>query len=85
MADKKVCGGGLTSIHCTWFLFLVISCRYLYTCTCNYLINSWSVIYVLSSTSQLSILVHPDKNLEDRERAQKAFDGTHTYGVCMLL
>lgn len=32
---------------------------------------------------QLSFLVHPDKNPEDRERAQKAFEGTQVSGCVM--
>jgi len=30
---------------------------------------------------RLSILVHPDKNMDDRERAQTAFEGT----LCFIL
>lgn len=35
-------------------------------------LNHW---YVVSVTAQLSILVHPDKNQDDPDRAQKAFEG----------
>lgn len=28
---------------------------------------------------QLSILVHPDKNQDDQDRAQKAFEGINTH------
>ncbi len=28
---------------------------------------------------QLSFLVHPDKNLDDKDRAQKAFEGISNY------
>lgn len=39
-------------------------------------------------TFQLSILVHPDKNQDDPERAQKAFEGRNTcfnVYLCMLV
>lgn len=29
----------------------------------------------------MSLLVHPDKNQDDAERAQKAFDGKYYYGL----
>ena len=39
---------------------------------------------------QLSILVHPDKNQDDEERAQKAFEGTSylcntALSLCLLV
>lgn len=39
---------------------------------------------VCISTLQLSILVHPDKNESDRDRAQLAFDGIYMY-ICMYV
>ena len=36
-------------------------------------------VIILFSSLQLSFLVHPDKNLDDRDRAQVAFDGTYMY------
>ena len=30
-------------------------------------------------SQQLSILVHPDKNQDDADRAQQAFEGIHTF------
>jgi len=46
-------------------------------------LTSYSVIDLITVVSmcQLSILVHPDKNLEDIERAQKAFDGMPSCSV----
>ena len=64
-------------IH-TVLVICVHTCIYMYMSNIICIYNLCMCMHLMCTNDfQLSILVHPDKNESDRERAQFAFEGTH--------